>query len=152
MTTYGFSRDLTPRRKIDTPVSEVKMMLVARLVAMWGVQHCHDWHRWHHTWTNMVSGTTCQHWHACIYITLHSHKPFFSNDTIMTIANVLLFSADWTDARHAGSVWQGAPRSLTGSQTWHGGDGVQWRRWQNPSHWANLQWKVSDEKLSNSKL
>lgn len=34
MTTYGFSRELTPRRKIDTPVSEVKMMLVARLVAM----------------------------------------------------------------------------------------------------------------------
>ena len=38
---------------------------------------------------------------------------------------MFFISADWTDTTWYGPVWQGAPGTITGTQTWDGGDGVQ---------------------------
>ena len=152
MTTYGFSRDLMPqRRKIDTPNSEVdtntciSIVLIwvrcKRLVAMFCVMGV----------TIRDQETTC---HVTLLFTFSSREISPRYYGLVTklfhwchwklFHSVMFFiSADWTDTTWYGPVWQGAPGTITGTQTWDGGDGVQWWWRQDTSHWTHLQWKVS---------
>ena len=59
MTTYGLSRDLMPRRKIATPVSEVRTQVLSMTGGTGEVPLGHEMTKTWHTLTTTTTTTYC---------------------------------------------------------------------------------------------